>query len=171
MHTNSRSFEHRQNRKRDAKRVRVLSKEIVDHKKSSEFELPKPKTKKQRNSNLLSKDKSYGKIKIFVKKFNSELNKDSFSTLIFPGLDVTSNSKRSVKRDLSHMENEDPFAFVTILNDIRFINPSQACLNVSGEFIAANDKLKEFKEKWAHRKSEFVSQGRFNKIRLSTNEK
>lgn len=49
----------------------------------------------------------------------------------------------------------DPFAFVTITDQINFLTPQEACFKVPQEFSLVRKQISLFESKWAHRKEEF----------------
>ena len=134
-----------------------LGKNYSNHKKKTSLDRKSTKNKQGTSNHL----KIYGKIKIFAKK-----PIDNSTKCIFPN-----NKKAKIKTAQEVLTmNEDPFAFVTIMDEIQLLNPLQACLKVSGEFIAVNENIKAFEEKWTHRKYEFLYQNRYKEIQISAKE-
>ena len=51
--------------------------------------------------------------------------------------------------------NSDPFQFVIISDQIKYLTPSEACLKLPREFSEVKKQILEFQSIWAHRTSEF----------------
>jgi hypothetical protein len=49
----------------------------------------------------------------------------------------------------------DPFAFVTISDQIKRLSPNKACLRLPHEFVLAKKQISIFQSTWAHRITEF----------------
>lgn len=101
------------------------------------------------------RQKNYGKIKIMCKRPTISRRSDPQIKIMPYKIGVV--EKRQKKKISSEIFDKciDPFAFVTISDQIKHLTPDEACLKLPYEFSVAREQISKFEAKWAHRTSEF----------------
>ena len=101
------------------------------------------------------RSKNYGAIKITVKK--SSIRRRSIISLgKIPSKKLSSLACNKIEiSEESYDQISDPFAFVTIYDQVKFLTPQEACLKLPHEFSLVKKRISEFEAIWAHRTSEF----------------